>query len=199
GGLFDACCAGRDVAGSQIGACGVSFGGGVVWKAAVAGVPFKAIVPAITWTDLGAALNPNGVPKGGEIAQLAQVHPPARSDPSLNQARIELAGGVVTPAVKSIEAARSWRSKLHSLAVPTLLLQGRHDFLFDIDQALAAYKLLAGPKRLYIGDLGHPPASNPASELPTYLGEAVTWFGHYLAGVGSVRGGGQLAHDPWAG
>ena len=197
--LFNSFSARSDVSDTQIGAFGLSLGGGVVWNAAVAGVPFKAIVPAITWTDLGAALNPNGVPKGGEIAQLAQVTPPSRWDPSLNQARIDLAGGVVTPAVKSIEAARSWRSKLHSLAVPTLLLQGRHDFLFDIDQALAAYKLLAGPKRLYIGDLGHPPASNPAAELPTYLGEAVTWFGHYLAGVGSVRGGVELAHDPWDG
>jgi alpha-beta hydrolase superfamily lysophospholipase len=192
--------AGRsDVSDTQIGAFGLSLGGGAVWNAAVAGVPFKAIVPAITWTDLGSALNPDGVPKGGEIAQLAQVVPTSRWDSSLTQARTDLAGGVVTPAVKSIEAARSSRPKLHSLAVPTLLLQGRHDFLFDIDQALAAYKLLTGPKRLYVGDLGHPPASNPPAELPTYLGEAVAWFAHYLAGSGTVRGGVELAHDPWDG
>jgi hypothetical protein len=105
----------------------------------------------------------------------------------------------VTPAVNSIETARSSRPKLHSLTVPTLLLQGRHDFLFDLDQALAAYKVLGGPKRLYLGDLGHPPATNPTAELPTYLGEAVAWFAHYLAGVGTVHGGVQLAHDPWDG
>jgi hypothetical protein len=68
-----------------------------------------------------------------------------------------------------------------------------------MDQALAAYKLLAGPKRLYLGDLGHPPATNPTAELPTYLGEAVAWFEHYLAGFEAVGGGVQLANDPWDG
>jgi alpha-beta hydrolase superfamily lysophospholipase len=188
-----------DVSDTQIGAFGLSLGGGTVWNAAVAGVPFKAIVSAITWTSLGAALNPNGVPKSGEIEALTQAVPASRWDPSLAQARIDLTAGIVTPTAKSTEAARSSRPKLHSLTVPTLLLQGRHDFLFDIDQAQAAYKLLAGPKRLYIGDLGHPPAKNPSAELPTYIGEAVAWFGHYLAGAGTVHGGVELAHDPWDG
>jgi hypothetical protein len=197
--LFDWLAARSDVSDTRIGAFGLSLGGGAVWNAAVAGVPFKAIVPAITWTSLGAALNPNGVPRGGEIAALRQIIPPARWDPSLNDAANTLTGGAVTPGVKSIEAARSSRSKLHSLTVPTLILQGRHDFLFDMDHALAAYRLLAGPKRLYLGDLGHAPAKNPASEQPAYIGEAVAWFAHYLAGVGTVHGGVKLAHDPWKG
>jgi alpha-beta hydrolase superfamily lysophospholipase len=197
--LFNWFAARSDVSDTQIGAFGLSLGGGAVWNAAVAGVPFKAIVPAITWTSLGPALNPNGVPKGGELQLLAQTVPSSRWDSSLSQAWLNLTGGVVTPAVQSTEAARSSRSKLHSLTVPTLLLQGRHDFLFDLDQALAAYKLLAGPKRLYLGDLGHPPATNPAAELPTYLGEAVAWFAHYLAGAGTVHNGVVLAHDPWDG
>src|SRR5213078_799291 len=97
----------------------------------------------------------------GLLAQLAEAVPFSRWDPSLTQARTDLLTGNVTAVVKGVEAARSSRSKLHSLTVPTLLLQGRQDFLFDIDQALAAYKLLAGPKGLYLGDLGHPPAKNP--------------------------------------
>jgi alpha-beta hydrolase superfamily lysophospholipase len=197
--LFNWFAARADVSDTRIGAFGLSLGGGAAWNAAVAGVPFKAIVPAIAWTSLGPALNPNGVPKGGELAALAQVVPFSLWDSSLTQARIDLLAGNVTAAVKSTEAARSSRPKLHSLTVPTLLLQGRHDFLFDLDQALAAYRLLAGPKRLYLGDLGHPPATNPTAELPTYLGESVAWFAHYLAGVGTVHGGVELAHDPWDG
>jgi dienelactone hydrolase len=189
-----------DVSNTQLGALGLSLGGGVVWNAAAAGVPFKAIVPAITWTNLGAALNPNGVPKVGLLNQLFQSVPSSQWDPSLTQTRTDLLSGTVTTAVKSAEAARSSRSKLHSLQVPTFLLQGRHDFLFDLDQALAAYKLLAGPKRLYLGDLGHAPAKNPAAEQPTYLTEAVGWFVHYLAGGPNLVGGGvELAHDPWNG
>ena len=105
----------------------------------------------------------------------------------------------MTAAVKAAENARSSRPKLHSLTIPTLLLQGRHDFLFDIDQALAAYKLLAGPKRLYLGDLGHPPATNPAAEQATFIGEAVAWFQKYLVGGTGPTGGVELAHDPWDG
>jgi hypothetical protein len=187
------------VSDTQIGAFGLSLGGGVVWNAAVAGVPFKAIVPAITWTDLGKALNPNGVPKSGLLAELAQAVPFSQWDPSLTQARTDLLAGNVTAAVKNTETARSSRSKLHSLTVPTLLLQGRQDYLFDIDQALSAYKLLAGPKRLYLGDLGHPPAANPQAEPLTYLGMSVAWFGHYLAGTEAVGGGLTIADDPWDG
>ncbi len=197
--LFDWLAARSDVSDTQIGAFGLSLGGAVVWNAAIAGVPFKAIVPAITWTDLGAALNPNGVPKNGLVGGLASVVPISRWDASLAQARGDLLSGFVTAAVRSTEAERSSRSRLHSLTVPTLLLQGRRDYLFDIDQALSAYKFLAGPKRLYIGDLGHPPAGNPTAELPRYVGEAVAWFGHYLAGIGPVHGGVEIAHDPWDG
>ena len=197
--LFNWLAARSDVSNTQIGAFGLSLGGGVVWNAAVAGVPFRAIVPAITWTSLGPALNPNNVAKAGEFARLAQAIPSSRWDPSLYQARNDLLNGQVTAAVKSVEAPRSSRAKLHSLKMPTLILQGRHDFLFDLDQALAAYRLLAGPKRLYLGDLGHSPAKNPATEQLTYLGKTVAWFAHYLVGLGPVHGGVELAHDPWKG
>jgi pimeloyl-ACP methyl ester carboxylesterase len=197
--LFTWLAARNDVSDTQIGAVGLSLGGGEVWNAAVAGVPFKAIVPAIAWTDLGAALNPNGVPKAGEVAELAKDIPSAQWDPSLAQTRQDLLAGNVTAAVKSTEAARSSRSKLRSLQVPTFMLQGRRDFLFDLDQALTAFRLLAGPKRLYLGDLGHPPATNPVPEQPEYLAEVVAWLREYLAGGPKLGNGVQLAHDPWDG
>ena len=197
--LFNWFAARSDVSDTNIGALGLSLGGGNVWNAAVAGVPFKAIVPVATWTDLGQALNPNGVPKIGLLDELLQDVPAANWDLSLNPVQNYLLGGTVNAAVRGVEAARSSRSKLHSLHVPTLLLQGRHDFLFDIDQAVAAYKLLAGPKRLYLGDIGHAPAKNPTAEEPTYLNEVLGWFDEYLAGGPKASGGVDLAHDPWDG
>jgi alpha-beta hydrolase superfamily lysophospholipase len=187
-----------DVSDTEIGAVGLSLGGGEVWNAAVAGVPFKAIVPAISWTNLGQALNPNGVVKRGEIWRL-DMNSDEHWDASFANPYDDLVHGDVTARVKALEAARTWRPQLHSLTVPTLILQGRHDFLFDLDQALTAYKLLAGPKRLYLGDLGHPPAPNPPAEQVTYLGEVVGWLKHYLAGGPKVGGGVVLAHDPWDG
>jgi fermentation-respiration switch protein FrsA (DUF1100 family) len=197
--LFNWFAARSDVSDTDIGALGLSLGGGEVLNAAVAGVPFKAIVPAITWTNLGAGLNPNGVPKVGLLNQLFESGPSLRWDPSLAQMQNDLLSGNVTAAAKTAETARSSRSQLHSLHVPTLLLQGRHDALFDMDQAVAAYKLLAGPKRLYLGDLGHGPAQNPPAEQPTYLAEVLGWFDEYLAGGPKVAGGVELAHDPWDG
>jgi alpha-beta hydrolase superfamily lysophospholipase len=197
--LFNWLAARTDVSDTQIGAFGLSLGGGEVWNAAVAGVPFKAIVPAITWTNLASALNPDGVPKTGLVGILSQAVPLANWDPALAQTAQTLLQGDVTPAVTSSEAARSPHSHLHALTVPTLLLQGRHDFLFDMDQAIAAWKLLAGPKRLYLGDLGHPPAENPTAEAAGYVAEATVWFGHYLAGGPAIGGGVEVAHDPWNG
>jgi pimeloyl-ACP methyl ester carboxylesterase len=197
--LFNWFAARSDVSNTQIGAFGLSLGGGEVWNAAAAGVPFKAIVPAITWTNLGTALNPDGVPKTGLVGILSRAVPIANWDPALAQTAGALVQGAVTPAVTSAEATRSVQSHLHSLTVPTLLLQGRHDFLFDMDQAIAAWKLLAGPKRLYLGDLGHPPAENPTAEVPGFIAEAIGWFGQYLAGGPALGGGVELAHDPWNG
>ena len=86
--LFDWFSGRSDISDTEIGAFGLSLGGGAVWNAAVAGVPFKAIVPAITWTSLGAALNPNGVPKTGLIGDPLpgraprELGPGARADPA---------------------------------------------------------------------------------------------------------------------
>ena len=85
--LFNWFAARSDVSDTKIGALGLSLGGGEVWNAAVAGVPFKAIVPAITWTDLGQALKPNGVPKIGLLIELLQNIPASSWDPSLSPAQ----------------------------------------------------------------------------------------------------------------
>src|SRR5439155_13719082 len=37
---------------TNIGALGISLGGGAVWNGVTAGVPFKAVIPIITWTNL---------------------------------------------------------------------------------------------------------------------------------------------------
>jgi esterase/lipase len=199
--LFSWFTARTDVSDTQIGALGISLGGGAVWNATVAGVPFKAIVPVITWTNLVTALAPQGLSKSGLVQYLAQLVPTTRWDPQLLAAVPGLTTSSDLTAATALAAPRSPLNALHSITTPTLLVQGRHDFLFDIDQALAAYRSLAGPKRLYVGDLGHSPAPNPAAEQPTYLGEAVKWFQRFLDRTknGIDRPQVELAHDPWDG
>ncbi|MDE3190722.1 MAG: alpha/beta hydrolase [Acidobacteriota bacterium] len=197
--LFDWLAARPEVSDTQIGAFGISLGGGAVWNATAAGVPFKAIVPEITWTNLTTALAPQGVAKSALVQLLAGLTPPSRWDPSLLASAATLAQGTVTADAAAAAVARSPLAQLSSISVPTLLVQGRHDFLFDIDQAETAYRELAGPKELYIGDVGHVPAPNPPAEAPTYLGLVVEWFDKYLKGSGSTGPAVELAHDPWDG
>jgi alpha-beta hydrolase superfamily lysophospholipase len=200
--LFAWLTARAEISDTQVGAYGISLGGGAVWNATVAGVPFKAIVPEITWTNLLTALAPQNLSKSGLVQLLAQLVPSARWDPALLAAEASLAQSTDLTTARSLATPRSAATHLRSIATPTLLLQGRHDFLFDVDQAEAAYKQLAGPKRLYVGDLGHAPAGNPPAEVPTYEGLAVKWFDRFLEGKqnGVDKGSPvELAHDPWDG
>jgi hypothetical protein len=64
-----------------------------------------------------------------------------------------------------------------------MILQGRRDFLFDVDQARRAFAGLAGPKRLYLGDFGHPPSNfADAPDLVPMNVEVRKWFDRFLKG-----------------
>jgi alpha-beta hydrolase superfamily lysophospholipase len=198
--LFTWLTARPEISDTAIGALGISLGGGAVWNATLAGVPFRAIVPITTWTNLTTALAPNGLSKSGLVQLLELAIPMPRWEPDLLAVEESLVQSTNLAAFATLAAARSPAARLSSIATPTLLIQGRHDFLFDIDQAVAAYKQLAGPKELYLGDLGHLPAPNPTAELPTVYTLALEWLNRYVKNASaSVGTGVELAHDPWDG
>ena len=185
---------------NRIGAFGVSYGGGMVWLATVYGVPFAAIAVAATWTDLREALEPQGLVRAGVVVGFSQSIPQSRYDPSLLPVVQDALSERNTPALQQFFAKRSVRAQLRGFNIPTLLLQGRRDFAFDADQALSAFKLLTGPKRLYLGNLGHTPAANPPDELQYYAGEVEHWFDRFVKRVPSTLGSRSvvlLAEDPW--
>src|SRR5919202_3320769 len=74
-----------DVSDTQIGAWGISLGGGAAWNAIVTGVPFQALDTVETWSDLYTALYPGNLAKSGAIYGFAQSVPAARIDPELRQ------------------------------------------------------------------------------------------------------------------
>jgi alpha-beta hydrolase superfamily lysophospholipase len=200
--LFTWLTARAEISDTQIGAYGYSLGGGAVWNATAAGVPFKAVAPSITWTSLKTALQPQLLSKSGIIQYLAALVPLARWDPELLAARDALTTSETSSAVTALAASRSVAPKLATITTPTFVIQGRHDFLFDVDQALAAYKAVRGPKRLYISDLGHLPAPNPVAEQGTLISELLKWFDRYVRGIPNgiqSQPPIELAHDPWDG
>jgi len=183
---------------TSIGALGISLGGGAVWNAASAGVPFKAIVPIITWTNLATALAPQGLSKSGLVQLLAGLVPESRWDPELLAAKSSLVTSTNMAAVNALAASRSAAGKLASIATPALMIQGRRDFLFDVDQALAAFRALKGPKRVYLGQIGHAPGSSAPADSAYMFGLAVKWFDRFLKGTqnGVDRKVVELGRDP---
>jgi predicted acyl esterase len=88
------------------------------------------------------------------------------------------------------------------VTTPSFLFQGRRDFAFDIDQAVDAYKRLSGPKRLYVGNFGHPPSTFPGPDLAHVLELSTRWYDRFLKGEpnGVDREQPvQVASDPWKG
>jgi predicted acyl esterase len=169
-----------EISDTQIGAWGISLGGGVAWNSVVAGVPFKALETFETWSDLYRALFPQNFGKSGAIYQFAQSVPTERMDPALRQYVPQLIGSENLSAVRDLLGTRSSLRFMSAVTTPSFLFQGRRDFAFDIDQAVDAYRRLGGPKRLYIGDFGHAPSSFPGPDLAHVVDLSLRWYDRFL-------------------
>jgi predicted acyl esterase len=189
-----------EVSDTQIGAWGISLGGGAAWNSVVAGVPFKALETFETWSDLYQALFPHNFGKSGAIYAFAQSVPSDHIDPALRAFVPQLISSENLPAVRNLLGARSSLRLMNAVTTPSFLFQGRRDFAFDIDQATAAYRRLAGPKRLYIGDFGHAPSSFPGPDLAHILDLSVRWYDRFLKeepnGADKEKPV-QVASNPW--
>ena len=172
-----------DVADARIGAWGISYGGGAVLNSLVAGVPWAAVEVAQTWTDLYTALVPNGLPKSGVVGGFFASLPPAKLDPSVFAVRDAAFSGANPGLLRSWAAARSSLPRLRGVRTPIFFMQGRRDFAFALDQATRAYARLAGPKRLWIGNHGHPPSTFPTVDTQKMLAEGKLWFDRFLRGI----------------
>ena len=180
--LFDRLAARPDVDERRVGAWGLSYGGGAVWRAAVEGVPFAALEPFETWTDLYGALFPQNFAKSGAIFGFLQEIAPGRS-PFVDSIKDDALASRNLGALKRIADERSSLPRLSSLSVPTMMFQGRRDFAFDMQQAIAAYTRLRGPKRLYLGNLGHAPSTFAADDFNYFMRRSREWFDRFLKGV----------------
>jgi fermentation-respiration switch protein FrsA (DUF1100 family) len=190
-----------EVSPQRIGAFGYSYGGGAIWRAAAEGVPFAAIEVATAWTDLYAALAPQGLARSGVVLGFWQSIA-ARAAPEIEPILNDALAGRNLAGVRAFTSARSARQLLGQIRAPTFLLQGRRDFAFDLEQALVPFARLNVPKRLYLGDFGHAPSPHPAGELEHVLPDARRWFDRFLKGLpnGIDREPPvEIAPDPWTG
>jgi len=189
-----------EVSDTQIGAWGDSLGGGAAWNSVVARVPFKALETFETWSDLYRALYPQNLGKAGAIYSFAQSVPTARIAPELRPYVPQMISNENLPGVRQLLGTRSSLQFMSAVTVPSFLFQGRRDFAFDIDQAVDAYRRLAGPKRLYVGDFGHSPSRFPGPDLTYILDLSTRWYDRFLKGMPNgvdTEKPVQVAPDPW--
>ena len=180
---------------SKFGVTGISYGGGLTWELTrthVAGL--TAVVPIIGWTDLYQALSPNDVPKltytlalfAGGFNQL---------NPNYPGQMFEWMGHFLDgKSEKTREGGPDnnvdWRSVIFNPAdvtVPTFVIQGWRDSLFPAEQATAMFATTNGIPffKMYIGGIGHPPASSAINgEEALYMrAQAMRWFDQWLKGI----------------
>lgn len=189
-----------DVADARIGVWGISYGGGAALRALVEGVPFAAAEVVETWTDLYGTLVPGGLSKSGAIFAFFNSVSADRTAPEVSALRTSALSSTNLGPLRAFADARSSVASLGSIRTPTFVFQGRRDFAFGLEQGIATYRGLGGPKRLYIGAFGHAPSTFPGPDAAQVFARGSDWFGRFLKGLPNgidTRPPVELAADPY--
>ena len=187
------------VDGARVGGWGLSYGGGALLRAAAQGAPFQALQVYQTWSDLYSALLPQHLAKSGVILGFLSLI--TRPSPLVTQIRD---AAVTSTNLGALRTTAHERSSLHLLAplhTPVFWAQGKRDYAFDIDQAARGFRVLGGPKRLYLGNFGHAPSTFPSDDTTYALGRGRLWFDRFLKGLPNGIDAGQrveVAPTPFA-
>ncbi|WP_243640455.1 CocE/NonD family hydrolase [Nocardioides jejuensis] len=204
----------------RVGMAGGSYGGGAQFATASVDPRVDAIVPMITWNDLPYSIDPNnaaqttgvtsstpgalkliwgtlfsatGMASDVQDGQLPDLPCPSFTDwvcPAVVSAGIT---GYFPPSAITAGHHASVASYLPKIKIPTLLVQGEYDHLFNLNEAIATYKALQaqGTEVKMIWEAwshGYPAAPgefdlanpDPASQYVT--ARIAAWFDRYLKG-----------------
>ena len=207
----------------RVGMIGGSYGGQIQYAVAMQDPRIDAIVPIITWNDLTYSLAPGNVAKkewvdlffGAGIISGAQN---ASADPEtlrvcpnfVDQACIGAAAlntaGYPDAGTVALAKHASVASYVKRIKVPTLLVQGQKDTLFNLNEAVATYRSLQAqntPVKMVWQSWGHSGSTPVPGELDfgaaslrdSYLGNRfLNWMDHYVKGVSSATTGPQFEY-----
>jgi ABC-2 type transport system ATP-binding protein len=221
----------------RVGMIGGSYGGQIQYAVAKQDPRIDALIPIITWNDLGYSLAPNNTSlRRGVTYGTAGVHKKewtsfffavgitdgvsgATVDPTRNvgcpnfddracQAKIQLdAQGFPNSTTRTLSRRASVTSYVKDIRVPTLLVQGQADTLFNLQEAAATYRALRSqgtPTRMIWQSWGHSEGGTPApgelrlgakSIRGSLLGRRyLHWMNHYVRGNQSAPVGPRFCY-----
>lgn len=213
----------------RVGMIGVSYGGGIQFATASIDKRLDTIVPGATWNDLSYSLAPNNTTQvrgvttstpgaaklvwalgftASGVSNGVQNLPadPGRILPCPNFATWVCPGLVTAGVTGTLDTTTrdhlrhaSVTSYVSKVRVPTLLLQGQADTLFNLNEATATFQALrkqGTPTKLVWVNGGH---SGPMAKgeidfgAPSYASQHIAkrvtdWFDHYLKGTSASTG-----------
>lgn len=202
----------------RVGMIGGSYGGQIQFAAASVDPRIDALIPLVTWNDLTYSITPNNtalrtgvtsdVPGALNLtwatlffAAGAVLEPVLHTSPdrfsgtcpnfpdaicgNLGQTGIL---GYAPDELRSVLRHASVATYLDKVRVPTLLVQGQHDTLFNLNEAIATYRALQAqgtPVKMIWSRFGHSGAAAPGELGPdpsqNYLpARFFAWFERYL-------------------
>jgi ABC-2 type transport system ATP-binding protein len=202
---------------------GGSYGGQIQYAVAEQDPRVDTIVPIITWNDLTYSLAPGNVAKrewvdlffGDGIVSGVQT---ANQDPEtlrvcpnfVDQACIGALAlnsqGYPDAATVALAKHASVASYVKRIKIPTLLVQGQKDTLFNLNEAVATYRSLLAqktPVKMVWQSWGHSNSTPVPGELDfgasslrdSYLGNRLlNWMNHYVKGVSSASTGSNFEY-----
>lgn len=207
----------------RVGMIGGSYGGQVQFAAAGVDPRLDTIIPQITWNDLAYSLSPNNssflrgvtyapTAPGVEKYQwtslffavgLAGSRDPgdAGACPNFNDRACQIkaqmdATGYADEAGIAFAREASVTSYMRDIRIPTFVVQGENDTLFNLNEAVATYEALRAqgtPAKMLWRSAGHSGGGLGKSENDEGNPEAayasrayLEWFDFYLRGVGDA-------------
>jgi ABC-2 type transport system ATP-binding protein len=230
---------GHELDDPRVGMIGGSYGGEVQFAAADVDPRLDTIVPLITWSDLSYSIDPNNTSQttgvststpgaiklnwgllfslDGVISGVQNAPgDPQRLFPCPNFATfvcpaLVTAGSTGFFQPDAIAAFRhaSVASYVQNVTIPTLIIQGENDTLFNLNEAIANYQALRAnhtPVTMIWQSWGHSNSTPAPGELslanpdPTTQYETArvaAWFDHYLLGAKVSTGPGFAYFRDW--
>jgi ABC-2 type transport system ATP-binding protein len=182
----------------RVGVVGGSYGGALALLLAAQDQRVDAIVPMITWNDLGESLFPGGVFKRSWAGLFfSQGMSRFGGNPQCGRWAKEVCdtylrvaeNGRLDDAARALLANRSPARVLGDIKAPTLLIQGEADSLFPLSEADAnARGITNAPVRVAWYTGGHDGGLGPTSDQNRLKFLTVQWLDHYLKGLNQDPG-----------